>query len=110
MGAQCQSLRSEAAGGFVMNLIGKRKIWYSISLIMIVPGVVALVLWGLRLGIDFNAGELSTVKGHVTLATANKATAGLGFNDVTVVASGPETQIRFRDPAPQKEHEANRQK
>jgi preprotein translocase subunit SecF len=93
-----------------MNLIGKRRIWYSISFLMIVPGVVALALWGLKLGIDFNSGELSTVRGHVSAETANKAAAGLGFKDVSVVVSGPDTQIRFRDPSPQKQHEADHQK
>src|ERR1035438_1032048 len=93
---------SAGSGGENMNLIGKRKIWYTISLIMIVPGVISLFLFGLKLGIDFSSGELSVVQGSVTAATANKAAAGLGFQDLQVVPSGSnETQIRFRDPSPQ---------
>ena len=41
-----------------MNIIGRRKIWYSISLILIIPGIVALFLWGLNFGIDFKGGTL----------------------------------------------------
>lgn len=41
-----------------MNIIGKRKIWYLISLILIVPGIVGLILWKLPLGIDFKGGTL----------------------------------------------------
>ncbi|MFA6493001.1 MAG: protein translocase subunit SecF [Patescibacteria group bacterium] len=41
-----------------MNIIGRRKIWYLISLILIVPGIVGLILWGLPLGIDFKGGTL----------------------------------------------------
>ena len=94
-----------------MNLIGKRKIWYAISLVMIVPGVVSLMLFGLRLGIDFSSGQLSVVRGNVTTTKVQSAAKGLGFKDVQVVASGSDqTQIRFRDPSPQSQHEANHQK
>jgi preprotein translocase subunit SecF len=94
-----------------MNIIGRRKIWYSLSLIMIVPGVISLGLFGLRLGIDFNSGELSTVRGSVTAQTVNAATAGLGLRDVRVTVTGSnETQIRFSDPSAQGQHEANHQK
>lgn len=94
-----------------MNIIGRRKLWYAISWIMIVPGVVSLLLWGLRLGIDFNAGQLSVVRGQVTLDRAQEAAKGLGFVDVQVVPSGSDqTQIRYRDPSPQAQHEANHQK
>jgi preprotein translocase subunit SecF len=94
-----------------MNLIGKRKIWYSISLLMIVPGLISLFVYGLKLGIDFSSGQLSVVQGSVSTATVSSATQGLGFQDVQVVQSGSsQTQIRFRDPAAQSTHEANHQK
>lgn len=94
-----------------MNLIGKRKIWYSISLIMIVPGVISLALFGLKLGIDFSSGQLSVVRGDATASKVQAAASGLGFKDIQVVASGSDqTQIRFRDPSPQAQHEANHQK
>ena len=94
-----------------MNIIGKRKIWYTISLIMILPGVISLALWGLKLGIDFNSGQLSVVRGNVAVEKVNAAASGLGFQDVQVVPSGSgQTQIRFRDPSPQGQHQANHQK
>lgn len=94
-----------------MNLIGKRRIWYAISVAVIVPGVISLFVWGLRLGIDFSPGELSVVQGgSVPAATVQAAAQGLGFSDLQVVPSGTQTQIRFRDPAPQAQHEANHQK
>jgi preprotein translocase subunit SecF len=93
-----------------MNLIGKRKIWYAISLVMIVPGLISLLLFGLKLGIDFSSGQLSTVRGNVSVDKVNAAAQGLGFRDVQVVPSGSDTQIRFRDPAPQAQHEVNHQK
>ena len=45
-----------------MNIIGKRKIWYLISLVLIVPGIIALILWGLPLGIDFKGGTLLDIQ------------------------------------------------
>jgi preprotein translocase subunit SecF len=94
-----------------MNIIGKRKIWYTISFLMIVPGLISLALWGLKLGIDFNSGQLSTVRGNVTSEKVNAAAKGLGFTDIQLVAGGlDQTQVRFRDPSPQAQHESNHQK
>lgn len=44
------------------NIISKSKIWLSISGILITVSIVALLLWGLRLGIDFTGGSLLEVK------------------------------------------------
>ncbi len=41
-----------------MDIIGKRKWWFIISGLIILPGLIALILWGLRLGIDFSGGTL----------------------------------------------------
>lgn len=40
------------------HLIKKRLLWYVISLLLIVPGLVSLVWQGLNLGIDFTGGTL----------------------------------------------------
>jgi len=41
-----------------VDIIGKRKIWFTISGILIIPGIIALILWGFNLGIDFSGGSL----------------------------------------------------
>jgi preprotein translocase subunit SecF len=46
----------------------------------------------------------------VAVETVRQAADGLGFQDIQVVPSGDQTQIRFRDPSPQAQHEANHQK
>jgi preprotein translocase subunit SecF len=38
------------------HLASKRYLWYTISLIVLIPGLVALILFGLNLGIDFTGG------------------------------------------------------
>lgn len=45
-----------------MNLIKYRYWYFAISLLVIVPGVLALIFWGLPLGIDFTGGSLLEVQ------------------------------------------------
>jgi preprotein translocase subunit SecF len=40
------------------NIISKSKIWLSISGLLIAASIIALSMWGLRLGIDFTGGSL----------------------------------------------------
>ena len=93
-----------------MNIIGQRKWWYAISLILIVPGVISLFVWGLRLGIDFKGGTEDTVSGVVNEAKVLQFATQDGFNDVTFVsAGGGDTIVRFLDPTPDAQHEAHHQ-
>ena len=45
-----------------MDFIGKRKFWYILSLLVIIPGLISLMLQGLNLGIDFAGGTIAQVK------------------------------------------------
>jgi preprotein translocase subunit SecF len=45
-----------------MNLIKYRYLYFAISLLVIVPGILALIFWGLPLGIDFTGGSLLEVQ------------------------------------------------
>jgi preprotein translocase subunit SecF len=93
-----------------VNIIGHRKWWYAISLVLIVPGVISLCVWGLRLGIDFKGGAESTVSGSVNEAKVLQFATQDGFKDVTFVsAGGGDTLIRFLDPTPDAQHEAHHQ-
>lgn len=40
-----------------MNIIQYRKWYFGISLLIIIPGLISLLLWGLRLSIDFTGGS-----------------------------------------------------
>lgn len=44
------------------NIIGKKKIWFGFSGLMVLASIVALAVWGLRLGIDFTGGSLLEVE------------------------------------------------
>ena len=45
-----------------MNIIKNRYIYFAISLIVIIPGILALIFWGFSMGIDFTGGSLLEVK------------------------------------------------
>ncbi len=42
----------------MFDIVGKRKLWYTLSLIVIVPGVIAFIMGGLKPSIDFTGGSL----------------------------------------------------
>jgi preprotein translocase subunit SecF len=45
-----------------MNIIKYRYLYFGISLLVIIPGILALIFWGLPLGIDFTGGSLLEVQ------------------------------------------------
>lgn len=42
----------------MLDLVGKRYLWFLLSLLVIVPGLISLAVHGLRLSIDFTGGSL----------------------------------------------------
>ena len=44
------------------NIIGKRRWGYLLSAAVMIPGIIALVLWGINFGIDFTGGTLLDVR------------------------------------------------
>lgn len=56
-------LRGKSARlNYMYKIIQKRKIWYLISTLLIIPGIISLFVWGLRVGIDFAGGSLVEIK------------------------------------------------
>ena len=42
----------------MLNIVKRRYLFFGISLVVIIPGMIALALWGLPLAIDFSGGSL----------------------------------------------------
>ena len=45
-----------------MNIVKRKNWFFALSILIIIPGLIALSLWGLRLGIDFAGGTLWEIK------------------------------------------------
>jgi len=73
----------------LMDFVGKRKIWYIISLLIIVPGLFSLAIQGLNLGIDFAGGNLIQVDftQNVTTAEVRSALGTINLQDSGIQAS-----------------------
>lgn len=93
-----------------LDIVGKRKILYTISVVAIIPGVISLLLFGLKLGIDFKGGAVLEIKGtNVNTAVVAEQAHALGYKDVTMTPSGSSTLVRFRDDATGAKQESNHQ-
>jgi len=79
------------------HLASKRNLWFTISLIVIIPGLVALIFSGLKLGIDFTGGSLWEV--HFDQPTTPEeiisALNGAGIEQTIVQHSGPATDETY---------------
>jgi len=71
------------------HLASRRKLWYTISLIAIVPGVLSLIFFGLKLGIDFTGGTLWELQFNQSVQSEQikEVLARGGFDDSVVQLS-----------------------
>ena len=79
-----------------MNIIAKKNLYFLISLLVIVPGIVSLILWGLNLSIDFRPGSKITFSGENVNQKTGKITSILKKENVKVFNIQPsEKTISF---------------
>lgn len=71
------------------HLASRRNIWYLLSLLVILPGLVSLLTFGMKLGIDFTGGTLWDLRFDRTITTEEVKTvlARHGYADTTVQLS-----------------------
>jgi len=87
-----------------MNIVGKRKIWFMISILLVLPGTIALFVWGLKPGIDFTGGQELEVSGQTTQSQLHDIVAKVGVKDITVTTSGNDRLlVRYSDQGLDKE-------
>jgi preprotein translocase subunit SecF len=79
-----------------VQVIKRRKWFYILSLIVIIPGIISLMLQGLNLGIDFTGGSITHVKmpSEVTSADMRATIGELGLGKAEVQKSGDEFYLR----------------
>src|SRR3972149_11171490 len=57
-----QNVTQGFLGGQSMNIVKYKNLFFAFSLLIIIPGIIAFFLWGLKVGIDFAGGTLWEVK------------------------------------------------
>lgn len=78
------------------NFVGRFKLWFAISGVLIVVGVVSLLTRGLNLGIEFQGGTSWTVPAAVDVDEATDVLTALGLPDATVQTLGSDEGERLR--------------
>ncbi len=83
----------------MLNIIGKRKIYYAISGIFVIASIVTFSLWGLEFGIDFKGGSILEVAYPENKRPETNQIAGalkpLNLNDLRVSPIG-NNGVNFR--------------
>jgi preprotein translocase subunit SecF len=75
-----------------VDFVGRRKIWFSVSLVIIVLGLGSLGIRGFNFGIDFKGGNSWTVLApHTTVAKMTTAVENAGLPDPDVEKLGSQT-------------------
>lgn len=84
-----------------LNIIATRKIWFALSGLMIAASIVAIGVWGLRLGIDFTGGSLLQMRVAGERPAPNEIhdhLAPLGLGSIAVQPAGTdEVLIRIQE-------------
>jgi preprotein translocase subunit SecF len=81
----------------MIDIVKRRYLYFGISLLVIIPGMIALAIWGLPLAIDFTGGSLLDVRFESGTAPQPAQVLALysefGFGDSQVQSSGPDNLI-----------------
>ncbi|MEV6008471.1 protein translocase subunit SecF [Streptomyces sp. NPDC051976] len=77
-------------GEIAYDFVGKRKLWYGVSLLITVAAIVGLAVNGLKLGIEFSGGAVfTTPKTSISVSAAHDKIAGdTAGHDATIQKLG----------------------
>ena len=73
----------------MIDFVGRRRIWYSLSLLTVVAAVVVGALWRLNPGIDFTGGSLLEVSYQETRPALTQIETGVAEAGVEHVQIQP---------------------
>ena len=83
-----------------VDFIGKRKIWYSISGLLILASALTLFTQGLHLGIEFKGGSSFTVTSpNASVQTAESALSEAGITSQTIIQKVGNDKVRIQTDA-----------
>ena len=83
-----------------VDFIGRRKIWYSFSLLLIILSAVTIFTQGLHLGIEFKGGSSFTVNSTSTsIQGAEEAVDTAGIQSQTIIQKIGNDKVRVQTDA-----------
>lgn len=70
----------------MIDIVNKRNWFFLISLLLIVPGIISMIFFGFRLGIDFSSGTLMTLHFNrpVEQSDLRQQMSQLGYGDASI--------------------------
>jgi len=82
-----------------IDVVGRRRLWFILSLIAIGVSVIALIVQGLNLGIDFKGGTQArfATPAPVSLSSVRSEMASIGRADAIVQGRGQGTGDRYKE-------------
>lgn len=72
----------------MINVIARRKLWYTISASVLIPATIILASFGLKLGIDFTGGAVLEVAGKPASEELTQIAHDRKLENVSVTSSG----------------------
>ena len=80
------------------DFMGRKRLWFAISAVIIALGLVSIITQGLNLGIDFKGGVAWTVRApHTSVNSVRDAVRPLGLGEATIQTSGNGTvKVSFK--------------
>lgn len=84
----------------MINIVGRRRLWYGISLAILVPGLIVLGLFGLELGIDFTGGSVLDVRTEQSQTEIQELLRTEGISEPVIDASEEGYRISFTEDVP----------
>jgi protein-export membrane protein, SecD/SecF family/protein-export membrane protein SecF len=77
------------------NIVKKRYIWFVLSLILLIPGIISLFTQGLNLSIDYKGGSMFDIQFNekVTQEEINQAMESVGLTGTVQLADGDTSAI-----------------
>lgn len=81
-----------------MDIIGKRKIWFAISGVLLVIGIIAMLTQGLNLGIDFTGGTIMqfSFDEQVSNSEIREVLSEVGIDKESVVQQTENNGVQFK--------------
>ena len=77
------------------DIAGKRKIWFIISLLVIIPGIFSMVTRGFNFGIDFTGGTIIDLRFEqpVNITQIRDSLRPYGLDGSTIQLSGETSDV-----------------